>query len=107
MKKIEKELLTTNSIATTMLDMAKLGKLKNEQKILELEKQNRDFQQIIDIAQPRVKKAKPIIQKIINKYNIKDTTIGVSNADISGQANMNKDNQKANNVQVGNDATFN
>lgn len=56
-----------DSLNPKVLDFVKEQKLKNDLEILRLQKQNKDFEEIIDCVEPVLKKAKPIVQNITIK----------------------------------------
>lgn len=66
MEEIETQILNLNNFNSNILNFAKEQKLKNDLEILKLQKQNKDFEEIINCVEPVLEKTKPIIQNITN-----------------------------------------
>ena len=75
MKDIKNQILGLDNFNSKVLDFAKEQKLKNDLEILKLQKQNKEFEEIIDIVSPVLEKAKPIVQNITNNNTIKNCGI--------------------------------
>lgn len=75
MEDIKNQILGLDSFNSKVLDFAKEQKLKNDLEILKLQKQNKEFEEIIDIVSPVLEKAKPIVQNITNNNTIKNCEI--------------------------------
>ena len=72
---LKNQISTLDSFNSKILDFAIEQKLKNDLEILRLQKQNKDFEEIINITNPVVEKEKPIVQNITNKNIIKNCDI--------------------------------
>lgn len=75
MEDVKNQILGLDSFNSKVLDFAKEQKLKNDLEILKLQKQNKEFEEIIDIVSPVLEKAKPIVQNITNNNTIKNCEI--------------------------------
>jgi len=65
-KKNKAQILNLDNFNSNILNFAKEQKLKNDLEILKLQKQNKDFEEIINHVESVLEKAKPTIQNITN-----------------------------------------